>query len=83
MSTRPSPAVGVEVNPHVCPVKLKEVSMDFWFKEKNTDGYQVKWKIREILHTEKTPYQELAVVDTLEWGKALILDGALQVSEKD
>lgn len=57
--------------------------MGFWFKEKNTDGYQVKWKISKILHSEKTPYQELAVVDTLEWGKALILDGALQVSEKD
>lgn len=55
----------------------------FWFNEKNTDGYQVKWKISKILHSEKTPYQELAVVDTLEWGKALILDGALQVSEKD
>ena len=35
------------------------------------------------MHNEKTPYQELAVVNTLEWGKALILDGALQVSEKD
>ena len=57
--------------------------MSFWFKEKNTDGYQVKWKISEILHTEKTPYQELSVVNTREWGKALILDGALQVSEKD
>ncbi len=55
----------------------------FWFNEKNTDGYQVKWKISKILYSEKTPYQELAVVDTLEWGKALILDGALQVSEKD
>jgi spermidine synthase len=57
--------------------------MSFWFNEKNTDGYQVKWKINKILHSEKTPYQELAVVDTLEWGKALILDNALQVSEKD
>jgi spermidine synthase len=56
---------------------------NFWFKEKNTDGYEVKWRINKILHEETTPYQELAVVDTLEWGKALILDGALQVSEKD
>lgn len=55
----------------------------FWFNEKNTDGYEVKWKINKILHREKTPYQELAVVDTQEWGKALILDDALQISEKD
>ncbi|MGS0764447.1 polyamine aminopropyltransferase [Syntrophomonas curvata] len=56
---------------------------DFWFHEKNTDGYEVKWKINKILHREKTPYQELAVVETREWGKALILDDALQVSERD
>jgi len=55
----------------------------FWFNEKNTDGYEVKWKINKILHRERTPFQELAVLETQEWGKALILDDALQVSEKD
>jgi spermidine synthase len=55
----------------------------YWFNEKNTDGYEVKWKINKILHWERTPFQELAVLDTQEWGKALILDDALQVSEKD
>jgi len=55
----------------------------FWFTEKNNDGYEVKWKINKILHSEKTPFQEIAIVDTQQWGIALILDGALQVSEKD
>ncbi|MGI5912260.1 MAG: polyamine aminopropyltransferase [Syntrophomonadaceae bacterium] len=54
-----------------------------WFSEKNTEGYEVKWKINKILHSEKTPYQKLLVIDTWQWGKALILDDALQVSEKD
>lgn len=56
---------------------------DLWLHEKNTEGYGVKWRITEILHTEQTPYQELAVVDTLEWGRALLLDGAVQITEKD
>lgn len=56
---------------------------DFWFHETNTPGYVVKWKVNHILHTEKTPFQELAIIDTPEWGRALVLDGALQVSEKD
>ncbi|MGE5390847.1 MAG: polyamine aminopropyltransferase, partial [Deltaproteobacteria bacterium] len=51
--------------------------------EKNTDGYGVKWRITGVLHSEQTPFQELAVVDTLEWGKALLLDGAIQITEKD
>lgn len=56
---------------------------NFWLQEKHTDGYEVKWKIDGIIHSEKTKYQELAIVETREWGRALILDGALQTSEKD
>ena len=55
----------------------------YWMNEINTDGYRVQWKINNILHTETTDYQQLSIVDTVEWGKALVLDGALQVSEKD
>ncbi|MBO8158471.1 polyamine aminopropyltransferase [Thermosyntropha sp.] len=56
---------------------------EYWMEEKHTDGYRVSWKITNILHEEKTPFQELAVVETTEWGKALILDNAVQITEKD
>jgi len=55
----------------------------FWFYENHTPGYGVQWKINRILHTETTAFQELAVIDTLEWGKTLVLDGNVQVTEKD
>jgi len=56
---------------------------DLWFNEKNNENYQVKWRIKEVLHREITAYQELAVLETAEWGRALVLDGAFQVTEKD
>lgn len=55
----------------------------YWMNENHTEGYSVQWKIKNILHHENTGFQELSVVDTLQWGRALVLDGALQVSEKD
>jgi spermidine synthase len=55
----------------------------FWFYEKHTPGYGVRWKIKDILHSETTDFQELAVVETEEFGKALILDGNIQVTEMD
>lgn len=55
----------------------------FWFHESHTEGYEVKWRIKDVLYSEKSKYQNLAIIDTIEWGKALILDGALQVTEKD
>lgn len=56
---------------------------NYWIYESHTPGYEVRWGITGILHQETTPFQELAVVETAELGKALILDGALQIAEKD
>lgn len=56
---------------------------DCWFYEKHTDGYEVRWRITGILHQETTAYQKLAVIETVEWGRALVLDGVLQLADKD
>lgn len=56
---------------------------NYWIYESHTPGYEVRWRINSILHQETTPYQKLDVVETSELGKALILDGALQISERD
>ncbi|MDN5294113.1 MAG: spermidine synthase [Eubacteriales bacterium] len=57
--------------------------MELWLTEQHTDGYSVSWKIKETLHVEKTRYQHLAIVDTVDFGRALVLDGILQTTEKD
>lgn len=57
--------------------------MAIWFEENHTDGYRVHWRIRETLYQEKTPYQELQIIDTVDFGKALVLDGAVQTTERD
>ncbi|MEA1961338.1 MAG: polyamine aminopropyltransferase [Bacillota bacterium] len=54
-----------------------------WIHEEHTDGYGVKWKITEVLHEEQTKYQKLSVVNTVEWGRTLILDGNVQTTETD
>ena len=56
---------------------------DLWIYETHTDGYEVRWRITDILHQETTPFQKLAVLNTVEWGRALFLDGVLQLAEKD
>ncbi|MGI6453782.1 MAG: polyamine aminopropyltransferase [Syntrophomonadaceae bacterium] len=56
---------------------------NIWFTESHTEGYEVRWKIKDILHIEKSDYQSIAVLDTVEWGKALVLDGIVQITEAD
>ncbi len=56
---------------------------DIWFYENHTPGYEVRWKITDILHNEKSDYQQISIMETVEFGRVMILDGALQVSDKD
>ena len=57
--------------------------MEFWLNEKHSEGYSVNWKFTETIHTEQTSYQHLAVINTVDFGKALVLDGLVQTTEKD
>lgn len=40
-------------------------------------------KITKMVHEEQTPFQHIAIADTPQYGRLLILDGVYQTSEKD
>lgn len=57
--------------------------MELWFTEKQTPEFGITAKIRETLVTEKTEYQDLALIDTEEFGRMLVLDGMVMTTVKD
>ncbi|HHY18695.1 MAG TPA: polyamine aminopropyltransferase [Firmicutes bacterium] len=57
--------------------------MKLYFVEDQTDHVYLGVRITDILHVEQTPYQKLAVVETVEYGRMLVLDGAIQCTERD
>ncbi|MDH7576356.1 MAG: polyamine aminopropyltransferase [Bacillota bacterium] len=57
--------------------------MTFWLIEDHTPGYSVKWRIHKTIYTEQTAYQHLAIIDTVEFGRALVLDGIIQTTVSD
>ncbi|HOP75506.1 MAG TPA: polyamine aminopropyltransferase [Bacillota bacterium] len=57
--------------------------MELWFTEKQTPNLSLSCKITETLHTEQTEFQHLAVVNTLQYGKMLVLDGMVMTTEVD
>jgi spermidine synthase len=56
---------------------------DLWLTEEQTADMRFSLRVTGTLHQKKTPYQDLLVVDTPEYGRALVLDGALQLTERD
>lgn len=57
--------------------------MDLWFTEHETDHLRVQHKVTRTLYHDRSQFQEVAVVDTVEYGRMLILDGVIQTSVRD
>ncbi|WP_077623488.1 polyamine aminopropyltransferase [Sediminibacillus massiliensis] len=57
--------------------------MDLWFTEKQTKDFGITAKIKRTLHSEKTDFQQLDVLETEEWGNMLVLDGMVMTTQKD
>jgi spermidine synthase len=57
--------------------------MELWYTEKQTEHFGITAKIRQTLVREQTKFQDLAMIDTLEFGRMLVLDGMVMTTEKD
>jgi len=57
--------------------------LELWFTEKQTAHLGLDLLIKETLHVEQTPFQHLAVLDTFQYGRMLVLDGMVQTTIGD
>mmetsp|Transcript_46818 Transcript_46818/g.92137 ORF Transcript_46818/g.92137 Transcript_46818/m.92137 type:complete len:311 (+) Transcript_46818:38-970(+) len=65
--------------------KVKVHLDDGWFFEKNDQwkGLCCGLQVKEVLHDEHSKYQHVVVLDTVSFGKVLLLDGVIQITERD
>ncbi len=59
--------------------------VDGWFTEINEQwpGIALSLKVRKVLHEGRTKYQKLEIVETETFGRMMILDDAIQITERD
>lgn len=55
----------------------------FWFTEYHGPGTGLALKVRRTLFSARSAFQEIALVETEDFGRALVLDGAVQTTERD
>jgi spermidine synthase len=56
---------------------------DIWWSESQTSHQKLSFRVRKLLHEEKTAYQHLLMLDTYQAGKLLALDNRVQLTEID
>ena len=59
------------------------IELHLWFIEDQAPGMALGLKAIRTIHREKTEYQDLAVIETLDAGRALVLDGCIMTSDMD
>ncbi len=59
------------------------MEMELWFTEKQTPALGLSLKVKETLLRRRTEFQEIAVLDTVQCGRMLVLDGMVQTTIAD
>lgn len=61
------------------------ITSDGWFMEKNGQwpGQANSLQVKRVIEHKKTEYQDLMVFESETWGNVLVLDGVIQLTEKD
>ncbi|MDQ0191558.1 polyamine aminopropyltransferase [Alicyclobacillus cycloheptanicus] len=54
-----------------------------WFTELQNEDLTIGLRIKKILHSEQTEYQTMDVVETVQYGNMLVLDGCIMTTDKD
>ena len=57
--------------------------MELWYTEKHTENVHFSIKVKQELVCRQSKFQRIDVLDTEEFGKVLVLDGYLMLTEKD
>lgn len=65
------------------PNWMQKIGDDWWLVEEERGNILVSYKVKEVLYAGTSPFQHVLVVDTYEFGPALVLDGAVQTTSRD
>lgn len=62
---------------------LKREQDKLWFTEVEHDSLEIDYEIREVLFSQTSPFQHVMVLDSVPFGKMLVLDGIVQTTAID
>ena len=55
-----------------------------WFSEAHAGSNSaISFKIKRLLHSEKTPYQTIDIYETTDWGNLMVIDGCVMLTTRD
>jgi spermidine synthase len=57
--------------------------MDLWYTEKHSENVGITLKATKTLFSGKSEFQQLDIIETVEYGRMMLLDGLVMCTERD
>jgi spermidine synthase len=57
--------------------------MELWYTEKHSENVGITMKVAKTLFSGHSEFQKLDIVETLEYGRMMLLDGLVMLTERD
>jgi len=57
--------------------------MELWYTEKHSENVGITIKVSKTLYSGESEFQKLEIVETPEYGRMMLLDGLVMVTERD
>ncbi|MCL1992695.1 MAG: polyamine aminopropyltransferase [Spirochaetes bacterium] len=57
--------------------------MELWYSENHTKNVRLSVKINRHIHSGKSDFQRIDILESLEFGRVLTLDGLIMLTERD
>jgi len=57
--------------------------MELWYTEKHSDHVGITMKATQTLFSGKSEFQQLDIIETVEYGRMMLLDGLVMCTERD
>ncbi|MDS1029104.1 polyamine aminopropyltransferase [Bacillota bacterium LX-D] len=57
--------------------------MELWYTENHSSTVRFSMKVKQQIFSQTSPFQKIDILDTYEFGKVLVIDGLVMLTEKD
>lgn len=57
--------------------------MEYWYSDRHTKDVKLSMKVKRQIISHESEYQQIDILETYEYGRVLVLDGELMITEKD
>lgn len=59
------------------------MNMELWYTENQTDNVNFSMKVKKHIYSHQSSFQKIDVLDTYEFGRVLVIDNWIMITEKD